>query len=352
MSRGSRLRASSSLAVGLALFVLLGSTGCVTPGPKAFDESLDVRADAKFEIGEITLAEDPAPGIDEVALMRAALEQEASRRGVLWNGDPAQDHYTLSIAIVEYAPGNAFTRWLAPGLGSTLLHVQGQLVDPRDGAVVGRVDHARSVAFGGGYTIGAWETIFRSMASDVMGDLERRSKRKGFTVVLAPWSAQDVKVPRTARPRTIVVIEPSDERPEHARIGEREAAFGVSMGDVFASRSVPAYLQEAVSDDLRGQGHRVVEEGPGDVLTATVTRFWLHTDTTPLYWDVVAEIELRVAVASETPDLVVDEQAISCRSEDRTYVYPSARLMQKVLLECMGDLMASLRRAMEPRESQ
>jgi len=353
MGHGRSLRVTFGLAAGFALAAGVAAAGCASPGPRAFDASLDVRPDAVFEIGEVTSQADASPKIDQVALLRRALEDAARERGILWTGDAAQDRYVLSTRIVEYAPGNAFMRWIAPGSGATILHVAGELVDPRDGSVAGRVDHQRSVWVGGAYTIGAWQTIFDSLADDVMTDLDRRSKRTGFTVVLAPWSSQqDVEIPPTDAPRTIRVGAIDDRREERGRIGTREAAFGVSMGDVFASRDVPGYLAEVVGDDLRAQGHRVVDDGPADELSAVVTRFWLHTDTTPLYWDVVADVELRVEVASPTPERAVPETTLACQAEARTYVYPSAKLMQRVVTDCLGDLLASLRQAMEPGASE
>jgi uncharacterized lipoprotein YajG len=321
-------------------------TACVTRPPRAFDEPPAVREDARIEVGEISIEGEQAPEIDEQALFRAALLEAARERGILWSGDPAEDRYTLSLAIVEYEPGSAFKRWIAPGYGSTILRVEGDLIDARDASVAGKVDHERSVAFGGAYTIGAWERIFDSVADDIMEDLRRRVERTGFVVALVPWSAQATDIPRAATQRTLSITQLTDERPDRVRIGTRKAAFGASMGDVYPSRDVAAYLREVLSDELRGQGHRIVESGPADVVSGDITRFWVRTDTTPLYWDIVAEIELRVSVSSETPSLGVLEKTISCQSEDRTYVYPSAKLVGRVLEDCLSSLMRELRGAM------
>ena len=81
----------------------------------------------------------------------------------------------LAADIVEYEPGDAFKRWLLPGWGATVLVVRGTLVDAEKRAV-GSVEAKRTVEAGGGYTIGAWETVFRDIANDIVTKLREQLK--------------------------------------------------------------------------------------------------------------------------------------------------------------------------------
>jgi hypothetical protein len=62
-----------------------------------------------------------------------------------------------------------------PGWGATVLVVRGTLVDA-DNRTVGSVEAKRTVEAGGGYTIGAWETIFRDVANDIVTRLGEQLK--------------------------------------------------------------------------------------------------------------------------------------------------------------------------------
>ncbi len=90
---------------------------------------------------------------------------------MLWtDGQPHK--VVLACKIVEYDEGNAFKRWLLPGWGATVLSIQCDM--KKGGQLVGSNDARRTVSAGGGYTIGAWRTIFENLAEDVVEDL--RSK--------------------------------------------------------------------------------------------------------------------------------------------------------------------------------
>jgi hypothetical protein len=133
----------------------------------------------------------------------------------------------------------------------------------------------------------------------------------------------------------------TDAREERDRIGERKVAFGVSMGDVHLSRRVLGVMREALIDDLWAGGVRVVESGENAVVEASVRRFWLHTDTTPLYWDVVGEIEVDLSVTP--PGAAAQRRSFACRQVDRTWAWPTAALSGRVLDACLAELGAKLR---------
>jgi len=287
--------------------------------------------------------------VDAEALLRSALESSLAGAGLLWKGDPAEDRYALELEVVEYDPGNAFKRWLLPGYGATILRVRGRLLDRRSGAVAAEIDHQRSVIWGGAYTIGAWKSIFASVAKDVARDLENHTRAKGFFVALAPWASRQLEIPRAPEPRDLSIGPFLDRRPDRGRIGERFAAFGVSMGDIHMARDPADFLREALGDDLRAAGHRVAAEGDGAAseVSGELLRFWVRTETTALYWDVVAEIELRLSLrppasagaASTSPRSVTH----ACEHRERTYTWPSKSLVERTLDACLADLLAAFR---------
>jgi hypothetical protein len=82
----------------------------------------------------------------------------------------------LTSRIVEYNKGSAFKRWLLPGWGTTVIAIEGDLVDGQQ--VVGSFRARRTISVGGGYTIGAWRTVFASIAEDVVKDLRSKSLSK------------------------------------------------------------------------------------------------------------------------------------------------------------------------------
>jgi hypothetical protein len=135
----------------------------------------------------------------------------------------------------------------------------------------------------------------------------------------------------------------TDQRQDKGRIGIREAAFGVSMGDVHLGRNVAEAMREALTDDLFVTGYKVVEFEPDLTVEGRVVKFWVHTDTTPLYWDVVGEVELELAVASARQRIEQLRKIFTCRQTDRTYVWPSATLLGNVMDTCMAELMTNVR---------
>jgi len=319
-------------AAAAALVVLmLGS--CAAPRPQPIGPAPALSTAARIELVAVRGGRADRD-IDAAGLLEAALRRELARRGVSWANQPGAQRYTLAMEITEYEAGDAFKRWLLPGYGATVLRVRGTITAP-DGAPAGTFEHGCGVYAGGVFTIGAWRQVFNEVAADIARDLDYRIHRRGFTVVLAPWSAHAVDVAPAAARRSFASVEVRDLREDRGRIGTRQAAFEVSMGDVFFAREVPAYLSEAVADQLRAAGHRVGVEGAPPV-RVDVSKFWLHTDTTMLYWDVVAEIVTDVTLGDDA------SRRLECRAVERTYVWPTEGLLGAVLDRCLVDLLSDL----------
>lgn len=78
-------------------------------------------------------------------------------------------------------------------------------------------------------------------------------------------------------------------------------------------------------------------------MSPILAKFWLTTETTPLYWDVIAEVQLGLEIASVRPATTRVVRAYACKSSERTYVWPSADLLSRVLENCMTDLWSKVR---------
>lgn len=325
----------------LALAVAV--SGCATTETQTFKDDPLIRPGAKIELGAVTVPPDSDYKIDVAGMMNAALVNSLAEHNIEWQGDPAADRFLLDIVVDDYEPGNAFKRWLLPGFGSTIVHVSGKLTDMSTGQIAGELDHERAIHAGGAYTIGAWQTVFKGIADDITTQLQNRIENKGFTVRLTPWPARDVEIPIVQTPQSFSFSPATDSREERARIGERTAAFGVSMGSVFFDRQVPAFLGEAIASDLLGAGHEVSIEGPGRLVSIEVLKFWTHTDTTALYWDVVANIDVMVSVGSESGDEAIQSAIFTCEQKKRTYVWPSLDLVTDIMDACLVELVTGMR---------
>jgi hypothetical protein len=100
-------------------------------------------------------------------------------------------------------------------------------------------------------------------------------------------------------------------------------------------------MREVLIDDLLVGGYRVVESGEQLSVDAIVRKFWVDTDTTPLYWDVSAEIELALLIV--IPGKSPAQRSFVCRNVERTYTWPTAGLIGRVLDACLANLGGKLR---------
>ena len=95
--------------------------------------------------------------------MREALEKALRAKGALGEEAP----WLVKVELVDYAPGNAFARWLLPGAGATKLKAVATVVDS-EGSRAATIPVERSIGFGGAYTIGAWKYVFDEVAVEMV----------------------------------------------------------------------------------------------------------------------------------------------------------------------------------------
>jgi hypothetical protein len=328
------------LFITLAAVVLLSS--CAPKASIKYETDALSKPGATVELGDVSIKNEDIFEVDAKRMLRDALKKELAKRDILWSGDQSAERFTLSTQVLNYEMGSAFKRWLLPGYGSTILEVEGELKD-RKGTVVATINHKRGVYAGGAFTIGAWKTIFDSVASDIARELDTRIHGKGFVVNIAPWSEQEINIPPAERPLNIKILPLKDERADKGRIGERFAAFNVSMGNVYMSRVTSEFLTETLSDDLRAAGHSIVETGQDVTVGGEILKFWLGTETTMLYWDVVGEIEVKLTATSSQNPNVSHEKHYSAKQVKRTYAWPTEAIFNEVLTMCIKELMKEIR---------
>lgn len=328
------------------LIVVIGSFigGCATPGTKGPGKALSLNPDYKYKIKQITVTDTEKYEIDAAELLRTALENSLREKGLLLEDASQKEHYVISAQILDYDMGNAFKRWLMPGYGSTALGVHTDVLDSETGETMTFMEHRQTTAAGGLYSVGAWEYIFTTVANDITIDLERKytGGDSGFFINLDPWLKNEEHGPDAKQSQEIRLITFTDKRNEKNRIGERHAAFNVSMGDIYTNRDIAAYITEAVQNELLASGNKLTDNPQDIAVSGDVLRFWIWTDTTALYWDIIGEIEVNLNTQS-TISSKSTEKLYKASSTKRTYVYPSQELVQEVVSESIRKLMLEIR---------
>jgi hypothetical protein len=164
----------------IALFVIVFAFGCSTKGSYIpSNNAPEIPTNSVFFVGEVTdssgfkfPANEPQ-SLDLKQTMIEALTQALKDKGAL--GD--ESNYVINVEVLDYKPGNAFARWLLPGAGATKLKVVASILD-QNKVTVATIPVERSIGFGGAYTIGAWRYVFHEVATEIVGYLTNKDKRK------------------------------------------------------------------------------------------------------------------------------------------------------------------------------
>ena len=91
------------------------------------------------------------------------------------NTAPA-DTVIVQCSFVSYAPGNAFQRWLMPGLGPTDATVKTSLVNKSTGSVLGIMLTEKRETGGGLLSVGAYKYILDRVANEVAEVIDNKIK--------------------------------------------------------------------------------------------------------------------------------------------------------------------------------
>ncbi len=137
-------------------------------------------------------------------------------------------------------------------------------------------------------------------------------------------------------PKTVQVLPVVDKRSD-ASGGSREAAFGVPMGDVRFAQSPAHLLGNVIVSELESAGHTVSDAPSGVRIAATMSEFKVHTDTTPLYWDVIGDLAISLQVSSVQNGDPPETFEYKARCTERTYIWPTESVIAGVMGECVSD---------------
>jgi hypothetical protein len=162
------------------LTALVMSAGCAPTSQYSAVSDIRNQCPPFFRIGEVMDSSGYTPGKDDPAIspaehMKATIEGELAKKGYF--AENGESIYTLDVVVLEYSPGNAFARWLMPGLGATRLRIGTTLTDCME-VKIAEIPVEMNVAAGGGYTIGAWEHVFTDVAKSLVQDLEKNVLKK------------------------------------------------------------------------------------------------------------------------------------------------------------------------------
>jgi hypothetical protein len=119
---------------------------------------------------------------------------------------------------------------------------------------------------------------------------------------------------------------------------ERTTIGGISMGRI--TLEPPA--QELVQAIVEARADQVLaSRGATEPQTVQcgIRSFEIATPATPLYWDVNAKIELVLRVHGQ-------DRTVSGVATERTYIWPSEALIQRVTTEALGKLGAEAEKAL------
>jgi hypothetical protein len=168
-----------SVALCGVLMSLLFLPGCGSAVKATYDPAFQPPLGTMVQVGAVV---DAAPmenrgdreDLDISAKMRRALEDGLEKAGLLAPAGSTGPNLELVVTIGNYEPGNAFGRWLLPGLGATKLSVECTL--HHYDREVGTISVDREVAIGGAYTIGEWEEVFEDVAKNIVYELKQKLK--------------------------------------------------------------------------------------------------------------------------------------------------------------------------------
>ena len=188
------------IVASLTGLLSIGFIGCTNVQHQVkLDKDLIPKEDVSIKVDKVVNDTGFAFDIDIEHMLTDALEDQLLEEDLLWLGGN-EPVLIMESKIVEYRKGNAFKRWMMPGWGATELSIRCELKDDKNN-LVGSALASREVVAGGGYTIGAWKTVFKDVANDVAIDLREQIESYGYVV-------QPKNKPEKTSEKTIAALAP------------------------------------------------------------------------------------------------------------------------------------------------
>lgn len=120
---------------------------------------------------------------------------------------------------------------------------------------------------------------------------------------------------------------------------ERTTIGGLSMGQITLKPPVPELVQAVVEAQADKVLARRGVTAPQTVLCG-IRAFEVVTPATPLYWDINAKIELVLRVRGQ-------DRSVSGTATERTFVWPSAALIEQVTSKALQQVSVETEQALE-----
>jgi hypothetical protein len=120
---------------------------------------------------------------------------------------------------------------------------------------------------------------------------------------------------------------------------ERTTIGGISMGRITLKPPVPELVQAVVEAQADKVLARRGVTAPQTVLCG-IRAFEVVTPATPLYWDINAKIELVLRVRGQ-------DRNVSATATERTFVWPSAALIEQVTSKALQQVSVETEQALE-----
>lgn len=133
-----------------------------------------------------------------------------------------------------------------------------------------------------------------------------------------------------------------EQKAEPILVGHREAAFGMPMGDIFSERPIFDIVRNTVKTELIRNGHTIVNNNENISIKGKINKFWVRTDVTALYWDLVGEVSIMIEVSSPTRKMPILLGPYSGKNVERTYLNPSQEIATRVLDKSLEDAMRAM----------
>lgn len=128
----------------------------------------------------------------------------------------------------------------------------------------------------------------------------------------------------------------NDLRAPGVAASKRDAAFGVPMGNITFNPHETQLVKQLLEVELTRHFRENGDQRQRDYL-CEIVEFGVNTNTTPLYWDVVARIRLVIKHGGK-------DYQLSGTSTERTFVWPGEAIVTKVIDESLRQIAADLGR--------
>jgi hypothetical protein len=117
---------------------------------------------------------------DVTDTLTADIKSELEARGykVAETSAEPEDVLRIEAHLLDYKPGSAFARWLAPGAGKTQIIVRTFLIDKKTGEQIGEFISDEAVTEGGLFTLGADVYTLKSIAKGIADQIDQQMKGK------------------------------------------------------------------------------------------------------------------------------------------------------------------------------